>query len=107
MSLDCFATLAMTRGHGRYAVFSRPSRGVGAGTWLVLCSPLAPVGRPHVDPLVGFRVDPAGENPPAREHERVRAVAVEDGEFEVAVERRVGDRLPHVRLIATPGRGSR
>ena len=85
----------MTLGHDRYAVFSRPSRGVGADRRLVLLSPLAPMGRPHVDPLLGLRVEPAGENPPAREHERVRAVAVEDGEFEVAVERRVGDRLPH------------
>ena len=69
---------------------------------LIFLPPVAPVGRPHVDALFGFRVDPAGENTPAREHERVRALAVEDGEFEVAVERRAGDRLPHARLGSQP-----
>src|SRR5437879_270707 len=80
LSLDCFATLAMTRGHGRYAVFSRPSRGVAAGTRLFICSPVAPVGRPHVDPSLGLRVDPAGQNPDARAPDTVRAVAVEQGQ---------------------------
>jgi hypothetical protein len=97
--LDCFAALAMTRGHDRYAVFSRPSRGVGADRRLILLPPRAPMGRPHVEPLLGLRVDPAGENAPAREYERVRTVTVEDGEFEVAVERRAGDRLPHARNV--------
>lgn len=64
------------------------------------------MGRPHVDPLLGFGIDPPGENPAARKHERVRALAVEDGELKVAVEGRAGDRLPHARLVETsrPGR---
>ena len=56
------------------------------------------MGWPHVDPLFGFRVDPAGENPVAREHERVRAVTVNDGEFEISVEGRTRDGLPHIRV---------
>lgn len=57
------------------------------------------MGRPHVDPLFGFRADPAGENPPAREDERVRAITIKNGELEIAVEGRAGDRLPHARLL--------
>ena len=57
------------------------------------------MGGPHVDPLPGFRVDPAGEDAPAREHERVRPVPVDDGKFEIAIEGRVGNRLPHIAKI--------
>ena len=35
---------------------------------LLAVSPFAPMGRMHVDPFPGFRLDPAIENPPAREH---------------------------------------
>ena len=57
--------------------------------------PLAPMGRPHVQPFLGFHFHPAVEDAPAREHERVRTVIVDDGQLEVAVERRAGYLLPH------------
>jgi len=59
------------------------------------------MGRAHVDPLFGFSVNPTGENPPARENEGMRAVPVKNGQFEIAVEGRTGDRLPHVGLISS------
>src|SRR5690348_13360584 len=62
-----------------------------------LARPLVPVGR---EPRLGLRVDPSAENAPAREHESVRAVVVDDGQLKVAVERRVGYRLPpHLRSV--------
>jgi hypothetical protein len=48
--------------------------------------------------LFGFHVDPAGKNPAAREHERVQAVPVNDGKFEISVEGRTRDGLPHIRV---------
>lgn len=52
------------------------------------------MGGPHVDAFLGFRLDPAVEDTPAREHKRVRALFVEDGKLDVAIERRCAYRLP-------------
>jgi len=61
------------------------------------------MGRPHIQPFLGFGIHPAADNPPAGKHQRVRAVLVEDGEFKVAAERRIGYGLPHsVTLSAKP-----
>lgn len=51
--------------------------------------------RPHVQPFLGLRFHPAVENAAARKHECVRAIIVDDGQFEIAVERRGGNLLPH------------
>ena len=57
--------------------------------------PFAPMRRPHVQPFLGFRFHPAVENAAARKHQRVRAIVIDDGQFEIAVERRGGNMLPH------------
>ena len=60
-----------------------------------------PVGGAHVHPLLGFRLRPSAEYTTAREHESIWTVAIDDGEFEIAVEGRAGDGLPHNDLLAT------
>lgn len=57
--------------------------------------PIPPMGRPHVQPLLGLHFHPSVENTPAREYEHMRAVIIDDGQFKVAVERRGGYLLPH------------
>jgi hypothetical protein len=60
--------------------------------------------------LLAFGVDPAADNTPTREYESVFAVAVDNGEFHVAVEgsgiywlpvhgRTIDHKLDHVSLI--------
>jgi len=51
--------------------------------------------RVDVDALARQRVHPPIQDAPAGKHEGVRAVPVDDRKLEIAVERRVGDRLPH------------
>jgi hypothetical protein len=50
--------------------------------------PLAPMGRVRQNGLHGFGVDPAGESTAARKRERVSAVVVNDGQFQIAIKRR-------------------
>ena len=58
-------------------------------------SPFAPVCWVHIDPLPGFCVDPAAEDAAARKYQRVDLTGcIEDGQFEVTVERRGRYRLP-------------
>src|SRR5664279_5119716 len=52
--------------------------------------PLAPMGRPHIQPFLGLDLHPTVENAAAREHERMRAIVIDDGQLNVAVERRGG-----------------
>lgn len=59
------------------------------------CVPVPPMGRAHVQPLLGFRVHPAAENAPAGKHQRMRPVIVDDGQLKVAGEWRGGDTFPH------------
>jgi hypothetical protein len=54
------------------------------------------MGRADGDLFLGFHLDPAFQSTPAWEHKRVRAVVVNDGNLKIAVERRGGDRLPHL-----------
>jgi hypothetical protein len=44
--------------------------------------------RADVNRPFGFCVDPSAEDAPARKHERVRALPVDDRQFKVAIERR-------------------
>lgn len=53
------------------------------------------MGRLHVDPLLGLRIHPAVGHAAAWKDERVRAVRIDDGQLEIALEWRSGDRLPH------------
>ena len=62
--------------------------------------PFAPMGRPHVQPLLGFHLHPSVENAAAWEYERVRPVVIDDGQLKIAVERRGGYLLPHCRSLA-------
>jgi len=54
-------------------------------TCLVGVRPIAPVGRPHVDPLLGFSVDPSAENTTARKRESMRSMVTDHREFEITV----------------------
>lgn len=51
--------------------------------------------RVHVQLLLRLRVHPAVDDPAAGKNQRVRAILVEHGELQVAVERRCGHGLPH------------
>jgi len=51
--------------------------------------------RAHVDRGSLLRVNPSTQNAPTREHQRVRALRVEDGQLKIPVERGGGDRVPH------------
>ncbi len=53
--------------------------------------------RPHVEPLFSRGLHPAAGDPPASEHKRMHAAAVRDGELEIPVVGRGGNRLPHAR----------
>jgi hypothetical protein len=60
------------------------------------------MGRRDLDRSPAFGVDPGKSGPPAREGERVRFVAFEDGQSNVPVRRNVGDRadrLPHAIIL--------
>lgn len=62
---------------------------------LLVVAPFPPVGRAHVEPFFGTGIHPAADNAPACENQRVRAIAVDDRQFEVAAIGRAGDGLPH------------
>ncbi len=62
------------------------------------------MGRSHIQPLLGGRIDPAVVNTLAREHQCMLAVLIDHGEFQIAVERGMGGRFPHLAsLTATSG----
>ena len=46
-------------------------------------------------PLTGLRLNPATQRPTAREHKRMRTVAVDDGKFDLRLKGRGADGLPH------------
>lgn len=62
---------------------------------VLLRIPDTPVGRTDVDPRPGRDILPAHRRLLAREHERVHAIVVDDGQFEVAAGWRACDRIPH------------
>ena len=68
--------------------------------------PFAPMGRPHIQPLLGFHFHPSVENATAREYERVRPVVIDDGQFKIAVERRGGYLLPHSISVGAESTGA-
>jgi hypothetical protein len=52
-----------------------------------------------VDPLLALGIHPSAENAATRKDERVRAVSVNDGHLQIAIERRGMDELPlHVAI---------
>jgi hypothetical protein len=53
----------------------------------------------HVDRLQGSRVDPPVESPAARKREHMRNAPVDNGEFQIAAERRGGYGVPHEDLL--------
>jgi hypothetical protein len=53
------------------------------------------MGRPNRDLLLSVRFDPAVQDAPAGENERVWALLVDHGQLQVPVERGGCDRLPH------------
>jgi hypothetical protein len=54
----------------------------------------------HLDPLLVGGIHPAAKNAPAREHQRMRAIAVDDRQLEITVEGRSRDWLPHAAIDA-------
>ena len=44
---------------------------------------------PHVQSLPGGSIDPARRNTPARKNQRMLAVTIDHGEFQITVERRI------------------
>ena len=63
------------------------------------------MGRTHIQTLLGFGIHPTIDSTPARKNQRMRAVLVEDRQFEIATEWRIGCRLPHLvklRALAIP-----
>lgn len=61
--------------------------------------PLPPMRRVHVDPFLGLRVDPSIKRATARKHQRVRTVALDDGELKITTVWRSGYGLPHSKLL--------
>ncbi len=53
------------------------------------------MGRSHIQPLLGGRVYPAALNTPARKNQRMLAILVDYGKFQIAIERRIRGSLPH------------
>ena len=81
-------------------------RSVRIGPALLRVPPFPPMGRPHVQPFLGLYFHPAVENAAAREHKRMRAVIIDDGQFKVAVERRGGYLLPHLISVGAESTGA-
>jgi hypothetical protein len=52
------------------------------------------MGRRYVDVLLGRGIDPTAGDTAAWKHQGVH-LTLDDGEFEVAIERRAGYRFPH------------
>ena len=50
--------------------------------------PLAPMGRPNVQPLPGLRIHPTTNDAPAGENQRMGPITVDDSKLNIAVERR-------------------
>ncbi len=48
----------------------------------------------HVNALFGFCVNPSVKNAPAGKHQRVYPIIIDDGQFNIAVKRCGGYRLP-------------
>ena len=65
----------------------------------VATAPFPPMGRADVQPLLGFHLYPTGGDAPAREHECVQAVIVDDGKFEITVEWRGRNVFPHLIIL--------
>ena len=59
------------------------------------------MGGMDLDLPPAFRVDPTAENATAGKHQLVLAVPIDDGEFEIAVERSGRSWLPHKRNYFT------
>lgn len=59
------------------------------------------MGGVHVHPLLRFGVNPSAQHAPAGKCERVRPVSLYHGKFQVAIERRRHNRLPHINMFIT------
>ena len=57
--------------------------------------PFAPVSRAHVQPLAAVRIHPARGDTPAGKNQGMRPIPVEDGQFDIAVDRRGRYGVPH------------
>jgi hypothetical protein len=58
--------------------------------------PQSPMRRIDVNTLFRLRLDPATVDTPAGENQRVRAILVDHGEFQIEFKWGVGDGLPHL-----------
>ena len=65
-----------------------------------LSLPFSPMRRVHDNGLLGCCVQPSTENPAAGKDKRMDAAVIDDGQFQIAVERRGGYGLPsHSQMI--------
>ena len=62
--------------------------------------PLAPMCRLNANPAPSLRIAPAAKDAAARPGECIHAVAVDDSQFKVAVERRDGDVVPQRKVLS-------
>jgi hypothetical protein len=57
------------------------------------------MSRSHVQPFLCGGIDPATLNALAGENQRVLAVLIDHGEFQIAIEGRIRGRLPHTQTL--------
>jgi hypothetical protein len=53
------------------------------------------VSRAHIQPLAALRIHPARGDTPARKYQSMRPILIEDGQFDIAVDRRGRYGVPH------------
>jgi len=57
------------------------------------------MGRVHVNPFFALGLDPSVCNATARKHQGMGAVPINDGEFDISVDRRLRYIFPHSLLL--------
>jgi hypothetical protein len=63
------------------------------------------MGGLHIDFLLSLRIYPATENAPAWKYQGMRPIAVDDGQFKIAVEGCKIYGLPHIFLVKPSDHG--
>lgn len=85
------AWLATLNPPGSGALFNLKAQGARGA----LIAPGAPMGRVDIEPLRRGAVRPAAGDTPARKHQRMRAVVIDNRQFEIAAKRCIRDDFPH------------
>ena len=56
----------------------------------------------HIEPFAALCIGPAGGYAPARKYQSMRPVAIEDGQFDIAVDWCGRYGVPHFEMVAKP-----